>query len=390
MKNKSGSRLDFKNPVIAAQVMESPFVFDSFIGHTMPPGKDFIGESNYINIEVMISDIKKSNKKIILNIGDSSTSGWDSNIVTLNKKRAASEEPLLPAFFQYKTYSDCLRDLIADDFIVINAGVPAHTSLQGFRRLQVLLDRFKKEAISIDWVTIYYGNNDSVWDHSRQDNEWVGETKLIRFFKSVFLFSKKKNIQSIITRVPSEEYKKYMGKIISLCKKEAIKIIVIKPLTPIYWKPGTRVLGEDLERIASPGAQVIYKLLDEARELWQEAYNTSEFSLLKKTALETAREKDYIVPRIKKLHSEALDNIIKEQDVPYVDIQLDRSRDDIFYFIDYCHPIETANQLIAKELSQIVKNIKTGKEIKVAKKEELELKTESKKLDIPTDHYTLY
>lgn len=54
--------LSFKNPVIDAQVVESPFVADNYLGHTMPAGKDFIGENNYIDFKEMISLIKKKRK----------------------------------------------------------------------------------------------------------------------------------------------------------------------------------------------------------------------------------------------------------------------------------------------------------------------------------------
>lgn len=382
MKKPSKEKLNFKNPIIAAQAHESPFVPDPFLGHTMPPGKDFIGEKEYIDLEELIDNIKskKKQKQIILNIGDSSTSGWDSNIVTQNRKRIEQGLPLLPAFFQYKTYSDYLREIVGHEFLVINAGVPAHTSLQGSRRLKLLLKRFKKEKISIKYVTAYYGNNDSVWDHNRQDNEWVGQKKTKKA-------SRNKN-ESIITRVSVSDYKKNMNEIISTCRNFNTNVLIIKPLTPLYWKPGTRVLNENLPRNNYPGSAKIYPLLDEALILWEKALK-HDYSELKLTILQLVQEKDYIVPRIKKDHLTILNKLVQEKNISYIDIELDRSVDDIRYFIDYCHPIANANKLIANNIYEVISGRNTNKikEINIHKKTFIQVK---QKIEIPVAHYTLY
>ncbi len=192
----------FQNPIIVEQSKaEVPFVPDRYLGHTMPKDRDFIGESDYINLESMIEEIKGSGKKIILNIGDSSTSGWDSNVVTENKVRLERGEELESAFFRYKTYSDCLRDQIGDQFIVINAGVPAHTSLQGRRRLEKLVTGFKNQEIKIDYITAYYGNNDSVWEENREDKDWIAPS-VTRKIKKLF----SKDEERVITRTSPDYY----------------------------------------------------------------------------------------------------------------------------------------------------------------------------------------
>ena len=111
----------------------------------------------------------------------------------------------------------------------------------------------------------------------------------------------------------------------------------------------------------SSGSQQVYDLLDETLNLWKEAQNAKTYSMLKQLTLELIREKDYIVPRIKKGHLCVLNNLVEETDVPFVDIDLDRSKDDIRYFIDYCHPIEPANQLIADEIAKNLLSVKSGK-----------------------------
>ncbi|NNM43784.1 MAG: SGNH/GDSL hydrolase family protein [Chlamydiae bacterium] len=380
---------NFKNPIIAAQTFDFPFVADTYQGHTMPSGREFVGENAFIPIEELIKNLKGTNKKVVLNIGDSSTSGWDSNIVTQNRERIAQNLPLLSAFFQYKTYSDCLRALIKDEYVVVNAGVPAHTSLQGSRRLKLLFDRFNKENIPIHWVTVYYGNNDSVWDHNRQDKEWVGRN--MRAFIEKLTKPFKKSSSSVVTRVLPDDYQIYMKEIIRTCQNNNANVLVIEPITPIYWKPGTRVLNEDLERRKYPGSDQVYQLLDDARALWAQAIKQTHHSDFKEVALLEVREKDFVVPRIKRSYVNILRSLVQEMDVWYIKVDLDRNEDDICYFIDYCHPIEKANQLIANKLAEVISGKVTRKYDFTMKKN---LSTFSKEVEqlnkLPTDHYTLY
>lgn len=382
------TKMNFKNPVIAAQVLESPFVPDPIIGHTMPYGKDFIGENNYVGIDEMIAEIKNSKRKVILNMGDSSTSGWDSNIVTQNRERMAQGRPLAPAFFHYKTYSDYLRMMVKDKYVVINAGVPAHTSLQGYLRLKILLERFKKEEVDIQLVTLYYGNNDSVWDHNREDKEWVGKKPSILndILKRIF---KKKTHPSITTRVSPIDYKKNMRAMIETCKNYKLQACVIEPLTPLYWKPGTRVLNEDLERSNYPGSAFVYNLLDEGLSLWQQAKQDTSYSPLKISVFEQVRENDFVVPRIKKGHLAMLRSVARETKVPYLRVELDRTMDDIRYFIDYCHPIGDANKHIAEKIFEIISGAIVTYDAEET--EAVQAKPSAPiKLELPTKHYTLY
>lgn len=395
----------FKNPIIEEQsrIGEAAFVFDSYLGHKMPNGQDFVGDRDFLTKEQVIKEIKEQKNKVVINLGDSSTSGWDSDVVTQNRKRFKKKLPLIPPFFQYKTYSDYLKEFIGDDFIVLNAGVPAYTSLQGARRLNLLIERFKKEKIKIDYLTIYYGNNDSVWNLNKEEKDWL---ELARNKKQNKLKNLSKNKNEIITRVSIEDYKKNIGEIIDNCRQNKIIPIIIKPLTPIYWKPGTRVKNEELPRkIGSAGAYLVYKLLDEALNLWSEAIK-QKYSDFKKIILEEIREKDFIVPRIKKRYLEKLSEIAKSKNVAFVDVELDRTKDDIRYFIDYCHPIGDANKFIAegiaKEIEQFEKGVKKDSVSDVKKLEAKKTKNKiySSKIkkaknrgddfELPTEHYTLY
>gem|GEM_PF-1656498 len=346
----------FQNPIIAEQSKaEVPFVPDRYLGHTMPRNRDFLGESGYISLEDMIQQIKKSRKRAVLNIGDSSTSGWDSNIVTENRARLAKGEALKPAFFRYKTYSDYLREVVGDQFIVINAGVPAHTSLQGRRRLEQLVDRFEIEGIHTDYVTAYYGNNDSVWEENREDKEWVGSSFFGKLKKS---FSKRQS-GTIVTRTTPQDYQKNMESIVEFCREKGAIPILIEPQTPLYWKPGTRVKNEELPKRNGEGWRLVYSSLDYARELWNKVLS-NDYSELKIEILKQARERDYVVPRIKREHLERLQAVARQEDAPLISIDLDRSQDDIRYFIDYCHPIGDANKQIAENIARVIQDYESG------------------------------
>lgn len=51
----------FSNPIIEAQSKaEIPFVKCTKLGHTMPKGKEFLGEKEFISIQDIIKKIKQS------------------------------------------------------------------------------------------------------------------------------------------------------------------------------------------------------------------------------------------------------------------------------------------------------------------------------------------
>lgn len=74
-----------------------------------------------------------------------------------------------------------------------------------------------------------------------------------------------------------------------------------------------------------------------ARHLFKQAYDT-----------------DFLVPRIKDGYREALSKVSDEMNVPLVSISEEIPLDDRSYFIDYCHPIEPANKLIARKIMESI------------------------------------
>ena len=73
-----------------------------------------------------------------------------------------------------------------------------------------------------------------------------------------------------------------------------------------------------------------------------------------------ASEMDFVVPIIKWEHRIILREVAYEQEVSLVSTYLDRSEDDIRYFIDYCHPIGDANKKIAEEIGRVIEEYETG------------------------------
>lgn len=344
----------FESPIMRGQTeAESPFARDGYIGHTMPSGRDFIGENGYIGMDEMISNLQKTRKRCVLNIGDSSTSGWDSYVVLENRERARKCEPLIPAFFRYRTYPDCLRDLIGDEFEVINAGVPAHTSIQGKRRLEAINKKFKSANLRVDYVTVYYGNNDSACNGNVEDREWLG-CGTSRTFWNPFG-------SRIVTRVSPHDYKRAMKDIVEYSVDNRMSPILIEPPTPIYWKPGARIEGEDfVENLSGEKWLGTMLSLFESESVWEDWIGKS-YSKEKHKALEKASELDYVTPRIKSAYRRKLLELSRQKSLPMVRIELDRSEDDKRYFLDYCHPIGEANEKIASGIAGYVKEYESGK-----------------------------
>lgn len=94
------------------------------------PQEQLVGTKKFVGLNSILHSIKKDNK-VVLNLGDSSTSGWNSNQVYQGVKNPYA------ALFTYKTYSQILEEKYKVK--AINAGVPGYSSLQGSKCLKRLL-----------------------------------------------------------------------------------------------------------------------------------------------------------------------------------------------------------------------------------------------------------
>jgi hypothetical protein len=356
----------FDNPIMKNQITGDQFV-ENRRGEIRLKG-DFVGETGYVSLEDVVKEVKSSGKGVVLNIGDSSTSGWDSDMVAVNReikhRKGTSydqEKDAIFPIFNYRTYSDCLRDVLGNRFIVVNAGVPTHTSLNGLRRIKELFRDFWRSGISIDYVTTYYGNNDSVCNGNVEEKYRKG---LIGKVKRML-----RSDDEIVTRTSIEDFRRNMRDIVRYCKKRKATPIIIEPATPLYWEPGRRVkrkieFDEDDAAIRAT-ISAVRGHYNQARHYWETANRiiagdenpVGDFNRAIEF-YEKAREMDYITPRIKSDHLQELREVSQTEGVSLVQIEVPRDKNDgkdgEGYFGDYCHPIERANKLYAEKIAGVV------------------------------------
>ena len=115
------------------------FEGDETLGFRFPESR-LISCDKFVTLEEIVKNIRRG-EPIFLNIGDSSTSGWDSN------RTFKGNQDVNAPFFSYKTYSDLLQEKLMAN--VLNAGVPGYTSYQGRRYLELLLRNLAKEKLSL-------------------------------------------------------------------------------------------------------------------------------------------------------------------------------------------------------------------------------------------------
>ena len=380
----------FDNPIMKDQVTGDQFFRDR--NGEIRLKRDFLGERDYISLDEVVQEVKRTGKRVILNIGDSSTSGWNSDVLSLNDKikqekgkNLNPKQDAIYPIFTYKTYSDCLRDLVGDRFVVVNAGIPTHTSLNGLRRLKELVHSFDEAGITINYVTAYYGNNDSVCNANLEEKNRRGLVGRVRNF----LTSK----EDIVTRTSPTDYKDYMSDIVKYCRKKGISPILIEPAVPLYWEPGRRVKresdasdnnDESNRAVANTrGGKQVLERYCKALNLWERANEAYERGNLDRAIelYEEAKENDYITPRIKEQHLQELRDLAKEAGVSLLQIDIPRDKDDgkdrEAYFGDYCHPIERANELYAQEVARTIRTLDMFRQDKDSG-------------NLPTDTYTLY
>lgn len=187
----------FNNPIMKNQVSGDQFI-ENEEGEVELKGT-FLGEKQYVDFEEAVMEKIKTGKKILLNIGDSSTSGWDSDLVLITREIKSKNPKFKEIFpiFNYPTYSDLIRHKIGNKFIILNAGVPTHTSLNGIRRLKKLVTLFEERNIKIDYVTIYYGNNDCVCNDNVEEK--YRDSRIMKAINRI--------ITKIITRTSLPDFK---------------------------------------------------------------------------------------------------------------------------------------------------------------------------------------
>lgn len=313
------------------------------------PQEQLVGAKKFVSLDSILRSIKKDDR-VILNLGDSSTSGWNSNKVYRGVKNPYA------ALFTHKTYSQILEEKYKVK--AINAGVPGYSSLQGSKYVKRLLKRIAQRGIFVDAVTIYFGNNDSTY------NQYEDKVRLD--------FKMPSNHHAL--RVNFEDFKKNICDIIETAKDYGAHPIVIMPVINYHWEPGIR--------------SVHYK------KEFHEALRTLKDSQVKKDLLRAieyyhkgkltqAAELDFVLPRIKKQYAAALTKVAKENHVPLIDIRKITPRTSTSkYFADYCHPLEKVNKIFAEKIYGIIKKYPR-------KKVSFPIQSDND-FTLPDDTYTLY
>ncbi len=296
------------------------FEGDETLGFRFPDGK-LITSQSFVPLEEIVRGVR-TGYPTFLNLGDSSTSGWNSN-----RTFKRNQDPNAP-FFSYKTYSTLLeKQLFAN---VFNAGVPGYTSHQGKKYLDLLLKKLSRSGVKIDYVTIYLGNNDCTYNQHED---------------KVRLDAKMPSESSRGERVTIEDYKRNIRNMIETCIDYGVKPILIVPAVHYDWEPGIRAdkhREESLEVLRNLGNSQLTEELERAGVLYEDG------------KYEQSCETDRVLPRLKSSYRKALLKIARQTSTDLIDIQNEIPlTDNDEYFADYCHPLEKTNQMIVDKIREI-------------------------------------
>jgi len=298
------------------------FEGDEDLGFKFPEDR-VISRRGFVSLDEVIQKPRgNTGYPTILNIGDSSTSGWDSN-----RTFKGNEDPNAP-FFNYKTYSDLMEEQLFAN--VINAGVPGYTTHQGRKNLELLLKRLANEDLKVDYITIYLGNNDCTY------NQIEDRVRIDR---------KQPSEGNSGERVSVTDYKKNLRSMIETAREYGVKPILIVPPVHYDWEPGIRAdkhREESVEILKQLGDCPLAKEIQKAKELYDQG------------RYEQACQTDRVLPRLKKEYRNALIQVARETKTDVIDVQSKLPlTDNSEYFADYCHPLEKVNQMIVDRFREI-------------------------------------
>ena len=324
------------------------FEGDVNLGFRFPEGK-LISSKEFVPLEEIVNRLR-TGYFTFLNIGDSSTSGWDSN------RTFKGNQDINAPFFSYKTYSALLEEQLFAN--VINAGVPGYTSYQGRKYLELLLRKLSKMSTQVDYVTIYFGNNDCTYN---------------KYEDRVRLDAKIHSESSNGERVSVEDFKRNIRSMIETCRDYRVKPILIVPPVHHDWEPGIRAdkhREDSLEALRNLNNEQLAEELEKARVLY------------KQSKFKQACESDRVLPRLKSAYRKALVQITKETRVDLIDVQsqIPLTNNDA-YFADYCHPLEKTSQMFIDKIRAIIDRDLFHKPILTRVKEFFRRNTKKKQTD---------
>lgn len=313
------------------------------------PKEQLIGVKKFVSLDSILFSVKKDDT-VILNLGDSSTSGWNSNKVYKGVKNPCA------ALFTYKTYSQILEEKYKVK--AINAGVPGYSSLQGNKYLKRLLKKMAQSGIQADAITIYFGNNDSTYN---------------QYEDKVRLDFKQPSTENTL-RVSPEDFKKNMQDIVGTAEEYGARPIIVMPLINYDWEPGIRAIHYKKE---------FHQALSKLKDSQVKKDLLRAITFYGQGKLEKAAELDFVLPRIKKPYTTEFKKIARERHVSAIDIRKNIPRiNTVKYFADYCHPREKINKILADKIFAVAK--------KYPKKKVSFSLQNNDDFTLPEDTYTLY
>ena len=339
----------------------SSFRWNGYLYRLLQPGQDFLEEDGFSSYAETVARIRTSGKPVILSIGESSTSGWDTTVTPENRRRKAAGLDPVSAFFRYPNYTDLVRRSLGDRFEVINAGIPGHTVLSGIRRLQQLAARFARDGIAIRYVLIHFGNNDCLWENNFQDRYHLylhpkSPPWLERLRRQLHPIRQ----SGIVLRTSSRDFGRYFRQIVGVCRRIGAPAVIVQPEIPVYWEPGTRYVEFDYDAMAEkPGGREAIASMHEAKKLWRSVIDEP-WSEQKLSTLLQATELDFIIPRIKQAHLRELQSAADATGTPLVQTPIPRNDDEKKYFVDYCHPRDIINEQIAAQIAGCIDGFERG------------------------------
>ena len=297
----------------------SLFRADERLGFHFKAG-DFVGRTRLLSDVEAIESARRARARgdfLLLNVGDSSTSGWNSDNVYSGVENPAA------ALFSYPTYSDILTAV--PGYTAINGGVPGYSSHQVAALTADTLKRFAGAQVFFDYVTIYVGNNDSCY------NGMEDRCRIDFALPSP---------RSVLTRVSEDDLFYNCQSISRTAHSYGAEPIFIVPAVNSRWEPGLRSrkhrdeLAAQLARIAGLPIGAAFK---ESREAFATGLR------------DRAVELDLILPRLKRGHRRALCEAAAASEAVLIDAQeLVLSGAD---FIDYCHPGQHLNKQLASVIA---------------------------------------
>ena len=333
----------------------SSFRYHGYLFRVLQEGQDFLEEDGFSSYAETVAAVRASGKPVILSIGESSTSGWDTTVTPENRRRKEQGLAPISAFFRYKNYTDKVRDKLGERFAVINAGIPGHTVLSGVRRFRYLANSLRADGLHIAYVMFHFGNNDCLWEKNLRDRYHLH----IHPKSPAWLERLRRRIHPIKTsgmtiRTTARDFGRYYRQLIMQAQAINAPAFIVQPEIPLYWKPGSRYVDYDFDEIRKqPGGAEALAELDTARELWRSVIDQP-YSAEKIATLREAAEHDFIVPRIKQAHLQQLQQVAHATGTPLLQTPVPRDEDEKKYFVDFCHPREIINEQIAEQVAALV------------------------------------